>query len=169
MEYSQQWQQACVAACTTAGRSRRSARRQLTPAYLPESGRDVPEAFEATGTSSNAAFAASGSDAAVVETVPLPPAQERQAAFGRCYECCTVVRDPATCTSMDGPCCMVQRSMLHACCTGSLIVRRVVSGLCAPYASGMYCLYVVHGAWHVACDCEAAVPTAHSCRASASL
>ena len=54
----------------------------------------------------------------------------------RCYEYCsvlgyrTVVRDPATaharvacdaaratCTSMDGPCCMVQRSMLHACCT----------------------------------------------------
>ena len=133
MEYSQQWQQACVAACTTAGRSRRSARRQLTPAYLPESGRDVPEAFEATGTSSNAAFAASGSDAAVVETVPLPPAQEKQATFERCYEYCsvlgyhTVARDPATararaaaratCPSMDGPCRMVQRSMLHACCT----------------------------------------------------
>ena len=76
--------------CTTAWRLRRSARRQLTPAYLPESGRDAPKAFEATGTSSDVAFAASGSDADVVETVLLPPAQEKQAAFERCFECCSV-------------------------------------------------------------------------------
>ena len=153
--------------CTTAGRSRRSARRQLTPAYLPESGRDAPKAFEATGTSSDVAFAASGSDADVVETVLLPPVQEKQATLRRCYECCsvlgyhTVARDPATararaaaratCPSMDGPCRMVQRSMLHACCKLHRFTHcaGAVSGLWASYAAGRYCLYMAHGTLRV--------------------
>jgi hypothetical protein len=57
--------------------------RLLAPAHLPELGRDAPEAFGATGASADGAFAASGSDAGVVETVPAPlPAQERYAAYG---------------------------------------------------------------------------------------
>ena len=63
-EYSQRWQQAGVSLLPD-GRAIAEVHSPAAHACLtlPESGRDAPRAFEATGTSCDVAFAASGSDA----------------------------------------------------------------------------------------------------------